>query len=174
MRVVLVAATALCQPEAMFQTSPTRAMAAASQRPQPHSGGCVSRPSTTRLTSAMVTGSPVTSAALNTSTATKSSASAMRMVVSVPALAWKAVPRHLLMRCQPWQARTIADPLVAGSSRAGSLSEPRAQEAGSKFVSGSRSIGQVEILSVRVLHTLAQKLGAGVSFSLQGKPEAAV
>jgi len=33
---------------------------------------------------------------------------------------------------------------------------------------------EVEILSVRVLHTLAQKLGAGVSFSLQGKPEAAV
>jgi hypothetical protein len=32
----------------------------------------------------------------------------------------------------------------------------------------------VEILSVRVPHTLAQKLGAGVSFSLQGKPEAAV
>jgi hypothetical protein len=31
----------------------------------------------------------------------------------------------------------------------------------------------VEILSVRVLHTLAQKLGAGVSFSLQGKPEVA-
>ena len=31
----------------------------------------------------------------------------------------------------------------------------------------------VEILSVRVQHTLAQKLGAGVSFSLQGKPEAA-
>jgi len=39
LRVVLVAATALCQPEAMFQTSPTRAIAAASQRPQPHSGG---------------------------------------------------------------------------------------------------------------------------------------
>jgi hypothetical protein len=65
-------------------------------------------------------------------------------------------------------------PVVAGSSRAGSPSEARTQEAGSKFVSGSRSIGQVEILSVRVLHTLAQKLGAGVSFSLQGKPEAAV
>ena len=39
LRIVSVAATALCQPEAMFQTSPRRAIAAASQRPQPHSGG---------------------------------------------------------------------------------------------------------------------------------------
>ena len=86
----------------------------------------------------------------------------------------EAVPRHLVMRCQLWQARTLADPLVARSSRAGSLSEPHTQKAGRKFVSGSRSIGQVEILSVRVIYTLAQKLGAGVSFSLQGKPEVAV
>ena len=63
---------------------------------------------------------------------------------------------------------------VAGASRAGSLSEPRTPKAVSEFVSGSRTIDRVEILSVRVLHTLAQKLGAGVSFSLQGKPEAAV
>ena len=69
---------------------------------------------------------------------------------------------------------TIADPLVAGSSHAGSLSELRTPEARSKIVSGSRSMQVVEILSVRVLHTLAQKLGAGVSFSLQGKPEVAV
>jgi hypothetical protein len=62
----------------------------------------------------------------------------------------------------------------ARSGRAGSPSELRTPEACSKFVSGSRSIDQVEILSVRVIHTLAQKLGAGVSFSLQGKPEVAV
>jgi hypothetical protein len=57
---------------------------------------------------------------------------------------------------------------------AGALSELHTPEARSKIVSGSRSISQVEILSVRVIHTLAQKLGAGVSFSLQGKPEVAV
>lgn len=46
-------------------------------------------------------------------------------------------------------------------------------EARYNFFSRSRSMQVVEILSVRVLHTLAQKLGAGVSFSLQGKPELA-
>jgi hypothetical protein len=56
----------------------------------------------------------------------------------------------------------------------GGVERGRAPRAGGKPISGSRSIHVVEILSVRVLHTLAQKLGAGVSFSLQGKPEAAV
>jgi len=46
-------------------------------------------------------------------------------------------------------------------------------EAANNFIGRSRSMQVVEILSVRVLHTLAQKLGAGVSFSLQGKPEVA-
>jgi hypothetical protein len=76
------------------------------------------------------------------------------------------------------RGRTIADPfgraVLTGSNRAGGAVRGRTPKAGSKFVSGSRSIDQVEILSVRVPHTLAQKLGAGVSFSLQGKPEAAV
>jgi hypothetical protein len=50
---------------------------------------------------------------------------------------------------------------------------PRHGEAANNFIGRSRSMQVVEILSVRVLHTLAQKLGAGVSFSLQGKPEVA-
>jgi hypothetical protein len=48
----------------------------------------------------MVTGAPVSWAALNTSTATRSSASAMRMVASVPARLRQAVLQHVLTRCQ--------------------------------------------------------------------------
>src|ERR1700742_1599636 len=96
----MLLATALCQPDAMSQTSLTRATAAASQCPQPHSAGCVSRSSTTRLTSVMVTGSPVTWAALNTATATRSSASAMRMAASVPPRSQQAALPHLPTRWQ--------------------------------------------------------------------------
>jgi hypothetical protein len=64
--------------------------------------------------------------------------------------------------------------LLAASNLEGRDEEVNTAKAGNKFISRSRTMQVVAILSVRVLHTLAQKLGAGVSSSLQSKPEVAV